>query len=52
VYRFVSSYLQSASGCFVFIDNNVSCMIQNINLYEWYSNIIYDVYYLIDYHVI
>jgi hypothetical protein len=27
VYWFVSSYLQSACGCSVFIDNNVSCRV-------------------------
>ena len=45
MYWFVSSYLQSACGCSVFIDNNVSCVIRNINLYQWYGNIICDVNY-------
>jgi hypothetical protein len=40
--------LISACGCSVFIDNNVSCVIQNINLYQWYGDIICDVNYLID----
>jgi hypothetical protein len=43
VYRFVRSYFQSACGCSVFSDNNVSCVIRNINLYQWYGNIICDV---------
>jgi hypothetical protein len=48
VYWFVSSYLQSAGCCSVFIDNNVAYVIRNINLYQWYGNIICDVNYLID----
>jgi hypothetical protein len=48
VYCFVSTYLQSACGYSMFIDINVSCVIQNMNLYQWYGNFTCDVNYLID----